>query len=863
MIRLLLSHLFLTIILFIMGFSFFFLYTTSGLQLGIATAALFSPGKINIHKIQGSLFSSFLLEDINYVDASENIHIKSIAFSWSPKHLLHKHLDVYNLAIGETHIELLKNSTASAIDWNAANWLRYITLEKATLEKIVIEKNQKVYWQANSLQLNKNQYTTDFSAQMLNGEIQGTLSMRWAPHLDWKMELTANHINPYEQWRKKYADINLITDIYGNSDDITIKINQLNGYLNKQPLHGHAYISYHNKQFSFTKTELNIADAHINISGTVDDTWGIIWNISIPHLDTLIPNSKGSIISSGSILGNRLMPKITTNLDIQHAQIGKDKIEKLHGNIHFSLQAKTNSTASIQAKNIQISDYIISKVDLTASGNFTHQQHSYKAETQFMINNMPVIKAHLILPDFTTEEKSITGIVDLHVANLNFLSDYIPNITHSNGTLQGKILLNGLINKPNINAMFNVTQGEVLIPVLGITLKSINLQAATDIHHKLILSGNLQSGNGSAQVHGSVDLSTAEFPAVFTLQGNNLQIIKLDHYKIIASPDLKLDYSKTGLGLQGTVTIPQADITPTDFSDTVTMPDDVVYVGQSQKQTTHLLSHFDMQINLILSDNIFIQYQDLSTHLSGKLHITQLPNSPTTATGELYTIKGTYKAYGKTLDIIQGRLIYTGNTLMNPGLNIRAGREIKTIAFSGTSNFSNNTVQTPAYAGNQTVTVGVQILGTQENPQISLFSTPTMSQTDMLSYLLFGYPQSQGSNGSRIAALLNASSSLNTGIKTPSVSGITQGIQNKLGLSELTVGSTEVFDPTKGTAVATTSFIVGKQLAPKLYVHYSVGLFNPVSIVNLSYQLTKRWSILSQASTIDSGADLQYAFERN
>src|SRR5207237_465586 len=119
-------------------------------------------------------------------------------------------------------------------------------------------------------------------------------------------------------------------------------------------------------------------------------------------------------------------------------------------------------------------------------------------------------------------------------------------------------------------------------------------------------------------------------------------------------------------------------------------------------------------------DNIFLQYQDLSTHLSGKLQITQLPNSPTTATGELYTIKGTYKAYGKILDILQGRLIYTGNTLMNPGLNIRTGREIKTIAFSGTSNFSNNTVQTPTYAGNQTVTVGVQILGTQENPQISL-----------------------------------------------------------------------------------------------------------------------------------------------
>jgi translocation and assembly module TamB len=101
------------------------------------------------------------------------------------------------------------------------------------------------------------------------------------------------------------------------------------------------------------------------------------------------------------------------------------------------------------------------------------------------------------------------------------------------------------------------------------------------------------------------------------------------------------------------------------------------------------------------------------------------------------------------------------------------------------------------------------------------------------------------------------------------LASITNGLKKTLGLSELNVESVQSFDPTAnqnaGGVVGTTSLVVGKQIAKNLSVHYStsLNLLNPVSTFNLRYKLSKRFSIQSETSTIDTGADLLYSIERD
>jgi autotransporter translocation and assembly factor TamB len=453
----------------------------------------------------------------------------------------------------------------------------------------------------------------------------------------------------------------------------------------------------------------------------------------------------------------------------------------------------------------------------------------------------------------------MTGSLDIN--HLIIANNNIQNL-HTN-ILLSHLQIKGALSHPTINADLSINNTHLVIPELGIKIENIHLHAYTDNKNQLQINGDFQSGTGVAKLNGAIDFNKTELPGTLTIKGNNLRIVNLTHYKITASPDIQINFSNADILLKGTLHIPEAEITPSDFSNTITMPDEVVYVGQVKTHRTDFLSHLNLDLDIILGEKIFVQYQDLQANLGGKVKITQTPTTATIGTGELYAISGKYHAYGQTLAIQQGKLIYTGTPLLNPGLSIRAAREIKTVAVTpGASEFANNPVMQPTYLGTDVTTVGVQIQGTIQNPVISLFSTPTMNQGDILSYLLFGYPQSQAKGTNQISALLTAASTLNPSGKTP-LSDITNGLQDKLGLNELGVSSTEIFSPDTGTSVATTSFIVGKQLAKDLYIHYSIGLFNPVSVLNLRYKLSKRWAIQSETSTIDSGADFLYSLERN
>jgi len=91
---------------------------------------------------------------------------------------------------------------------------------------------------------------------------------------------------------------------------------------------------------------------------------------------------------------------------------------------------------------------------------------------------------------------------------------------------------------------------------------------------------------------------------------------------------------------------------------------------------------------------------------------------------------------------------------------------------------------------------------------------------------------------------------------------VTDKIQKTLGLSEFGVSSTEYYDPASSSTGNTSSVNIGKKLGKNLSVHYTVGLFYPVSILNLRYKLNKHVILQTETSTVETGADVIYSIER-
>ena len=210
--------------------------------------------------------------------------------------------------------------------------------------------------------------------------------------------------------------------------------------------------------------------------------------------------------------------------------------------------------------------------------------------------------------------------------------------------------------------------------------------------------------------------------------------------------------------------------------------------------------------------------------LGGNLLLEDEPGQFTKATGEINIPEGRYRAYGQRLDIERGRLLYTASPITNPGLDIRAVRKINE------------------------VTAGIAVKGSLNAPELDLFSTPAMGQTDALSYLLMGRPL-ESSSGEDGAIMAKAALALG-------LSGgdrIARTIGDRFGLDEMRVESNDTGDQ--------ASLVIGRYLSPRLYVSYGVGLIESVNTLSVRYKISDKWQLKAESGEYQ-GADIMYTFER-
>jgi translocation and assembly module TamB len=230
-------------------------------------------------------------------------------------------------------------------------------------------------------------------------------------------------------------------------------------------------------------------------------------------------------------------------------------------------------------------------------------------------------------------------------------------------------------------------------------------------------------------------------------------------------------------------------------------------------------------VRVVIGDDVEVRVPGFRGKPEGSILVIDEPGQATRATGELKVREGVYRAYGQDLRIERGRLIFGGGAISNPGLDLRAARTA-----------SDGTV------------AGFQITGTAESPVLALFSTPAMSQSDALSYIMFGKPVSETS-GSAGAATLAASQ-----LSVQGTDMLARGVAGKLGIQDASVES-------KAGSLQEASLFLGTYLSPQLYVSYGIGLFESETTIRMRYKMSKHWSVQTESGSAHSGL-LQYSGER-
>jgi len=368
-----------------------------------------------------------------------------------------------------------------------------------------------------------------------------------------------------------------------------------------------------------------------------------------------------------------------------------------------------------------------------------------------------------------------------------------------------------------------------------------------------------KSGKSLARSLGSINLSDPSFASNIQIQGDHLLLVNLHEYKITASPQIKIDYNTDHTNVTGKLVLNSARITPDDFSMLTTLPNEVIIKGETKKMTNPM-PELSAQIELVLDRDIYISYHNLTTFLKGRLWISKEANQFAYAAGELSTRKGFYQAYGQSLKIRRGRLIYAHNVLTTPGIDIKTIKRVNTASFA--EDRSGEHHSQAIYQGLRKLSVGVWIKGTFEDPLVSLFSLPSgLPQNDILSYLLFGYPQSQIKNLSSLSLLTSLSSNLTS--PSTQVTQITNKIKNTLGIKTIGLSDIQTFNSESNRLQTNTALNIEKKLGRKILIQYRVGVFRPLSVLNIKYRINKLLSIQSETSSFDHGADLLFEYEHD
>jgi translocation and assembly module TamB len=507
-----------------------------------------------------------------------------------------------------------------------------------------------------------------------------------------------------------------------------------------------------------------------------------------------------------------------------------------HGEIRRSAKGALAGNATLQSARGSVAYSDRAERPLLTWSDFgleaTLAPDSIRATVAAALDHGGTLDGELTLAGPAGTTQALSGHVALDLGSLAFVEIVTAEVANVQGHLGADYRIGGTTAAPELAGTLTLSGFAAEVPAAGLKLHdgSISLRAADTTH--FVLEGTIASGEGRLAINGSGGLD-ADAPLELAIKGEKFLAADIPAAHVLVSPDLTVQRNSEKLAVTGSVAIPSArvDLAKLPGGGVARTSPDVVIVDAEQPRPgapLPVVASVDVQVG----DDVKLAGFGFDGTLKGNLHIDQRPGRMPTGTGTL-NAGGTYKAYGQDLTIESGRVLFAGTALDNPGLDIRAVRTIQ-----GASRG----------ALDDSVTAGLQVRGTAQLPVLTVFSRPSMPQSEALSYLITGKPLSglKSGEGDMLGSAARALGSAGGDLLAKKIGarmGIDAGVSDNLALG--------------GAA-----FTVGKYLSPKLYLSYGVGLFTPGEVVTLKYFINRRWNFEAENATTGNRAGINYRIER-
>lgn len=429
-----------------------------------------------------------------------------------------------------------------------------------------------------------------------------------------------------------------------------------------------------------------------------------------------------------------------------------------------------------------------------------------------------ILRMSMTLPG--QKEEELSGEIAFHQLDIQDLQAFVPTLSSLRGTVNGKVMLSGTGEHVLGHGEIELVDGSFAVLDNPTQFEAFQLQLTLQ-GDKADITGGLLLGGGQLDITGRLGYLPEAFIEL-QLIGERETLLFPPSVQLQVSHSLKVVAGPEHLDVTGELIVHEGVLEHEQLPEGgVALSEDVVLVGDIRPR----LRPFDLAMNVqVTIENRFkVVGSVVDATVGGDLHLLQERRRPLQLFGNLNVVGGELRAYGEHLKVKQGTVAFSGAP-ENPTLDIRAERTIPS----------------------ESITVGLELQGTLEDPILDVYSDPAMARTEVLSYLVRGRGLDSGA-GADGAAL-----ALSMGASVINQTGALKKLDKLPGINSVEFGA----EGANNDTTATVSGYIGN----RIYLSYGVGLYEPINVLTARlYLQTRLW--LEVVSSLENSLDLYYSFD--
>jgi hypothetical protein len=429
------------------------------------------------------------------------------------------------------------------------------------------------------------------------------------------------------------------------------------------------------------------------------------------------------------------------------------------------------------------------------------------------------------------KERQVDGPLSVHArgdsVDLAILEALTPAVKRVSGVLSTNVNVSGTWDSPRLTGAVEIRDGAMTVPGLGVRYAKVGGRATFQGDSLVLDNVALASGDGTLAVNGSVRLQDLARPVLHLgFRANDFRAIDVKNFLTLdATGTLELQGPFFRSTLRGNLLansgvlyfadlvskriIDLEDPTIADLVDTTLLRREDL---GAKFQNRFLDSLTITNLGVEMGTDVWLRSSEANIQLTGQVQLSKTRQAYTPS-GTLEAVRGSYtlKIGPVTRDftVDRGTVRYFGD--LNAALDIRATHIVR------------------AVRGEEIPVIAV-IMGTLYAPKVTLESTfnPPISQTDLVSYLVTGYPANEAARLGFGNALETGLSYFSSALSSELERALIQDIGIPLDLIEIRPGVS------RGSGSTLTQVAAGWQLGSKTFLRFNAG-FCPENLGQFSY----------------------------